>query len=46
MPIQNSSMLWSSVDYKFGELGGNKVIGTITYDITKDGISMPSFSVP
>ena len=28
MPVQNSSMLWSSVDHRFGEHGRNKVLGT------------------
>lgn len=35
--------LISAVDYRCGEHGGNKMLGTDTYDFTGDGVSLSSF---
>jgi len=44
-PVPKSSALWSSVDYGFGEHGGNAMPDTNTCDFTRDDIHLASCSV-
>lgn len=41
--LHTTANLINAVDYRCGEHGGNKMLGTDTYGFTRDGVSLSSF---